>query len=178
MIQWRTTLTLYHTILSFNDPEKEDFWKHCGKRRKCWSSAFSPFPTMFSTRPKTNFSFWVTFILLSANAFNLGQSINLSFGKELTLYLTYQYFYDPWAKPFWLIDWMVFYAAFNSISVISQQQLTLFISFLGFSSTRLGLWSILPKDTPTKNPRGSSLARNQDRWITSQTLYHWAMQDP
>ena len=21
--------------------------KHCGKRRKCWSSAFSPFPTMF-----------------------------------------------------------------------------------------------------------------------------------
>ena len=25
------------------------FWsrKHCGKRRKCWLSAFSPFPTMF-----------------------------------------------------------------------------------------------------------------------------------
>ena len=22
--------------------------KHCGKRRKYWSSAFSPFPTMFS----------------------------------------------------------------------------------------------------------------------------------
>ena len=22
--------------------------KHCGKRRKCWLSAFSPFPTMFS----------------------------------------------------------------------------------------------------------------------------------
>ena len=22
--------------------------KHCGKRRKCWSPAFSPFPTMFS----------------------------------------------------------------------------------------------------------------------------------
>ena len=21
--------------------------EHCGKRRKCWSSAFSPFPTMF-----------------------------------------------------------------------------------------------------------------------------------
>ena len=23
-------------------------WKHCGKRRKCWLPAFSPFPTMFS----------------------------------------------------------------------------------------------------------------------------------
>ena len=22
--------------------------KHCGKRRKCWSLVFSPFPTMFS----------------------------------------------------------------------------------------------------------------------------------
>ena len=22
--------------------------KHCGKRRKCWLPAFSPFPTMFS----------------------------------------------------------------------------------------------------------------------------------
>ena len=51
----------------------------------------------------------------------------------------------------WLIDWMVFYAPFNSISVISRQQLTLFMSFLGFTSTRLGLWSVLPKDTPTKN---------------------------
>ena len=38
----------------------------------------------------------------------------------------------------WLIDWMVFYATFNSISVISRRQLTLFMSFLGFTSTRLG----------------------------------------
>ena len=29
-------LTLYHTIPTFNDPEREGFWKHCGKRRKCW----------------------------------------------------------------------------------------------------------------------------------------------
>ena len=78
----------------------------------------------------------------------------------------------------WLIDWMVFYAAFNSISVISWQQLTLFMSFLGFTSTRLGLWSVLPKDTPTKKPRGSSAARTQDPWITSQMLYHWAALDP
>ena len=29
-------LTIYHTITSFNDRKKEDFWEHCGKRRKCW----------------------------------------------------------------------------------------------------------------------------------------------
>ena len=72
---------------------------------------------------------------------------------------------------------MVFYAAFNSISVISWPQLTLLMSFLGFTSTRLGLWSVLPKDTPMKKPRGSCVAQTQDPWITSQTLYHWAMWD-
>ena len=43
---------------------------------------------------------------------------------------------------------MVFYVAFNTILVISQRHLTLLMSFLGFTSARLGL---LPKDTPTKN---------------------------
>ena len=38
---------------------------------------------MFSTFPNTNFSFLVTFILLSASSFNLGQSKNKSFGKGL-----------------------------------------------------------------------------------------------
>ena len=38
-----------HPILCFNNPEKEAFRKHCGKRRKCWLPAFSHFPTMFST---------------------------------------------------------------------------------------------------------------------------------
>ena len=27
------------------------------------------------------------------------------------------------------------------------------------------------KDTPTKRPRGSSVSRTQDTWITSQTVY-------
>ena len=31
-----STLTLYHTIPSFNDHEKEGFLEHCGKRKKCW----------------------------------------------------------------------------------------------------------------------------------------------
>ena len=29
-------LTFYSSILTFNDPEKEVFRTHCGKRRKCW----------------------------------------------------------------------------------------------------------------------------------------------
>ena len=32
----RMSLTLYHTILTINDPEEKAFQKHCGKRRKCW----------------------------------------------------------------------------------------------------------------------------------------------
>ena len=30
------SLTLFHTIQNFNDPDKESFRKHCGKRRKRW----------------------------------------------------------------------------------------------------------------------------------------------
>ena len=38
---------------------------------------------MFSILPEANFKFLVTFVLLSAKAFNLDQSKFLSFGKEL-----------------------------------------------------------------------------------------------
>ena len=41
------------------------------------------FPIMFSTLPKTNFNISTTFILSSANAFNLNRSKISSFGKEL-----------------------------------------------------------------------------------------------
>ena len=43
--------------------------KHCGKRRKCWLPAFSPFPTMFSK------------VLLIEGCYKLGLC-----GKELTLH--------------------------------------------------------------------------------------------
>ena len=43
--------------------------------------------------------------------------------------------------------------------------------FSGFHEYKAGLLSVLPKDTPTKNPRGYSAAWTQDPWITSQTLY-------
>ena len=52
-----------------------------------------------------------------------------------------------------LVGWLVFYAAFNNISVIWRRLLTFFISFLGFTSTRPGLWNVLPKDIPTKKKR-------------------------
>ena len=39
---------------------------------------------MFSTLPNLNFNFWVTFILLSANAFSLEKLEILLFGRELT----------------------------------------------------------------------------------------------
>ena len=73
-------LTLYYMILTFNDPEKESFWKHYGKRRK-WKS---PFPTMFSTLLKTVFNFWVTFILMSESSFSLDSSKILSCGIGLS----------------------------------------------------------------------------------------------
>ena len=47
---------------------------------------------------------------------------------------------------------MVFYAAFKSISVISWRQLTLFMSFLGSTSTRLGSEVSCPWILPEKNP--------------------------
>ena len=51
----------------------------------------------------------------------------------------------------WLIDWMVFYAGFNSISVISRRQLIIH-AFLGFTSTRLGSEMSYPRTLPRKNP--------------------------
>ena len=53
--------------------------------KKCWLPAFFPFSMIFSNLLKTNLNFWVTFILSSANAFNLDQSNILSFGKELSV---------------------------------------------------------------------------------------------
>ena len=42
-----------------------------GKEENAGNQHFLLFPTMFSTHPKTNFNFSVTFILSSASSFNL-----------------------------------------------------------------------------------------------------------
>ena len=56
---------------------------------------------------------------------------------------------------------MVFYAAFNSISVLSRRQLTLLMSF--WVSPVLGWGSEVscPRTLPRKEPRGSNAARTQ-----------------
>ena len=64
-------LTFYHTIPTFNHPEKKAFRKHCGKMRKCWQPSFPPFPTMLSTLSKTKIPVLANFILSSANGSNL-----------------------------------------------------------------------------------------------------------
>ena len=78
-----------------------------------------------------------------------------------------------------LIDWL------NGILCCFQQYFSHLTAtahiihvFPGFHQYLAGLWSVLPTDTPWKKPRGSSVAQTQDRWITSQTLYHGAMWDP
>ena len=75
--------TLYHTIPTFNEPKNEAFWKHCRKKEKMLVTSIFSFSTMFSTLSKTEIIIWATFILSSANAFNLVTSRILSFGKEL-----------------------------------------------------------------------------------------------
>ena len=75
--------------------------------------------------------------------------------------------------------WMVFYAPFNSILVISRRQFTWFMSFLRVSPV-LGWGSEVscPRTLPQKKHAGSSAARTQDPGITSQTLHRRATQDP
>ena len=51
--------------------KEESSRKNCGKRRKCWLSAFSPFPTMFSTHFYDIDVFFIAFILSFVNGFNL-----------------------------------------------------------------------------------------------------------
>ena len=74
----KSAFTLYHTVLTLNNPKEEGFGKHCGKRIKCWYPAFSLFPTVFSTLSKKEILILATFILSSANAFDLVTSKLLS----------------------------------------------------------------------------------------------------
>ena len=82
------SLTHFHTILTCLG--KKPFSKHRGKRRKCWLPAFYPFPTMFSTLSKTYIIIYVTFILSSANVFNLDKVKFLSSGNGLNGLITIQ----------------------------------------------------------------------------------------
>ena len=75
-ISW---LTLHYTL------KKMPFEKTEGKGENAGYQHFLLFPQCFLPFFKTNFNISGTFIVLSANAFNLDQSKICSFGKELTL---------------------------------------------------------------------------------------------
>ena len=85
--RWKLKLrqfTLHPTIPTFNTPgKKKTFENIVGKGENAGNQHFLLFPTMFSTIHKINFNFWVTFILSSANPFNLDWYTILLFGKEL-----------------------------------------------------------------------------------------------
>ena len=65
-----TRLTPYDTIPTL----RKKAFKTLMEKEKRLVPAFSPFPLMFSTLPKTNFTFSVKSNLSSANAVNLDQS--------------------------------------------------------------------------------------------------------
>ena len=49
------SITLHHTILSFNDPKLKSLLKTLWKEEKMLVTSIFPFPTMLSTLNKTNF---------------------------------------------------------------------------------------------------------------------------
>ena len=62
---------------------KKPFENIVGKGEMLLTSIFSISHNVFSTLPEANFSCSVTLNMSSANALNLDQSKNLSFGKEI-----------------------------------------------------------------------------------------------
>ena len=81
----RLKFHIYHRIPGFKDYGEITLRKPCGKRRKCWSPAFSPFPTKFSIISQIIITISDRFDMLFANAFNFDQRKILSSCKELTL---------------------------------------------------------------------------------------------
>ena len=70
------------------------------KEKLLVTSIFS-FSHNVSYPSQDNFWFWITFILLSANPFNLDWCKILSFGKELTLYFINTHFDASITDSFW-----------------------------------------------------------------------------
>ena len=123
------------------------FLKTLYEKEKMLVTSISPFPIMFSTLPNTNFIFSLTFILSSANAFNLDKSKNLRFGKEissliteqsvsLTLYLICQFWALPvqqqikiWCHKYWQMgiqvsDWVE--------NIVGKEEIACYEQFLLF----------------------------------------------
>ena len=120
-IQRSLLIILYHTIPTFNDPEKEAFWKHCAKRKKCWlQPAFSVSHNVFYPSHITVQFFIHTWTSLKfchlieliqsfelykirsfANGYNFGTTTTLLGGVESILYNTIPTFNHPEKVGFW-----------------------------------------------------------------------------
>ena len=81
MTSGNRSLSLYLTISTVKDNEKEDFGKHCWKRRKCWIPAFFSFSND-ALYPSTDNTVHVAYSFWSENAFNFNKSRILQYGKE------------------------------------------------------------------------------------------------
>ena len=72
-------LTLYHTIVTFNNPETRAFENIVRKGENAGNQHFLLFPTMFSTLPKPNLNFSFTCMLSSAKLMlSIWTSLSLS----------------------------------------------------------------------------------------------------
>ena len=79
------SLTLYLTVKLLMTLWNKSFENTVGKGENAGNQHFFLSPHCFLPFPKQISIFSVTFILLSANAFNLDQSKNLSSGKGLSV---------------------------------------------------------------------------------------------
>ena len=91
-------LTLYHIIQPFSPTFiKKGFENIVGKGENLGNQHFLhsifSMSTLFSTQPKANFSFLITYEFLSAIALNLDKPNIFLFGKELTVSQTSPDFY-------------------------------------------------------------------------------------
>ena len=78
----RGRLTLYHTILTFNNIEKEEFRKTLLEKEKMLVTSIFSFSQNVFYPSLNKFQFFHSHFFSSANAFNLDQFKVLSFGKE------------------------------------------------------------------------------------------------
>ena len=68
-----------------------------------------------------------------------------------------------------MINLIVFYPAFDIISVIPLRNFTSSCALLSFTSTKLRLSTVVRKDTPTEKPRGCSATRTWGHPVTGHT---------
>ena len=110
------TLTLYHTIPTFNDPKEEGFGKHCGERRKCWYPAFSSFPTVFSTPSQREIVFFKKCLICHLQTLSI------------------------WSCP--KICWYPAFSSFPTVfSTLSQREIVFFKKCLICHLQTLSIWS-------------------------------------